>query len=112
MLRIDPPVDARYLHTTYLLDLVEAAGVRVVNRPEGIRALHEKLVALRFPDAVPGDVCRRRVARRSASSSRDVGTAVVKPVDGFAGLDVWLVARRPRGDRRCSSRPPAGAAGT
>ena len=49
-LRIDPPVDQRYLHTTYLLDLVEAAGVRVVNRPEGMRAMHEKLIALRFPE--------------------------------------------------------------
>ncbi|NUR99875.1 MAG: hypothetical protein HOV67_32035, partial [Kribbellaceae bacterium] len=39
-LRIDPPVDARYLHTTYLLD---HAGTRVINHPEGIRALHEKL---------------------------------------------------------------------
>ena len=37
-LRIDPPVDARYLHTTYLLDVVERAGTRVVNRPAGIRA--------------------------------------------------------------------------
>lgn len=35
LLRIDPPVDSRYLHTTYLLDLVEDAGARVVNRPEG-----------------------------------------------------------------------------
>ena len=86
-LRIDPPVDDRYLHTTYLLDL---AGTRVVNRPDGIRAVHEKLVALRFPELCPPtyvgaslDTLREFVAR--------VGTAVVKPVDGFAGIDVWLV---------------------
>ena len=93
LMRIDPPVDARYLHTTYLLDLVEAAGTRVVNRPEGIRALHEKVVALRFPE-----LCRCHAGRppnrsRHAASSPRSGTAVVKPLDGFAGIGVRLVAR-------------------
>lgn len=90
LLRIDPPVDARYLHATYLLDLVEAAGTRVVNRPEGVRALHEKLVALRFPELCPPTLVtpdpvqvRRFVAEH--------GAVVVKPVDGFGGLDVWLL---------------------
>ena len=64
LLRIDPPVDARYLHTTYLLDLVEAGGGRVANRPAGIRALHEKLVALRFPRPVPRDGRHGRPERR------------------------------------------------
>ncbi|GAA4080254.1 hypothetical protein ACFFOS_08050 [Nocardioides kongjuensis] len=90
LLRIDPPVDARYLHTTYLLDLVESAGTRVVNRPAGVRALHEKLVALRFPELCPPTLVspdpeqvRRFVAEH--------GAVVVKPVDGFGGLDVWLL---------------------
>jgi glutathione synthase len=87
-LRIDPPVDARYLHTTYLLDLAET---RVVNRPDGIRAVHEKLVALRFPELCPSTYVGASVARlRDFVAS--VGTAVVKPVDGFAGIDVWLVS--------------------
>jgi glutathione synthase len=89
LLRIDPPVEARYLHTTYLLDLVEAGGVRVVNRPEGIRAFHEKLGPLLFPDLCPPTVVSADVAELRAFVAE--GPAVVKPVDGFAGLDVWLV---------------------
>jgi glutathione synthase len=86
-LRIDPPVDDRYLHTTYLLDL---AGTRVINRPDGIRAVHEKLIALRFPELCPPTyVGSSPVALREFVAR--VGTAVVKPVDGFAGIDVWLV---------------------
>jgi glutathione synthase len=89
-LRIDPPVDARYLHTTYLLDLVERAGTRVINRPAGIRAMHEKLVALQFSALCPPTyVGADPLALRSFVG--DVGTAVVKPVDGFAGVGVWLV---------------------
>ncbi|GAA1608487.1 MULTISPECIES: hypothetical protein [Kribbella] len=86
-LRIDPPVDARYLHTTYLLDL---AGTRVVNRPAGIRALHEKLVALRFPELCPPTYVGADPQALRSFVTR-VGTAVVKPVDGFAGNGVWLV---------------------
>ena len=89
-LRIDPPVDQRYLHTTYLLDLVDAAPARVVNRPSGIRALHEKLLAQRFPDLCPATCVGTRVDELRSFVAR-VGTTVVKPVDGFAGAGVWLV---------------------
>lgn len=94
VLRIDPPVDARYLHTTYLLDLAVASGVRVVNNPAGVRALHEKLLALALPDLCPATVvgaCRDLIE----GFVRDHGAAVVKPVDGFAGGDVWLVQDGP-----------------
>ena len=111
MLRIDPPVDARYLHTTYLLDLAAAAGVRVVNHPAGVRALHEKLLALALPDLCPATVVSASAAARSRTSSPTHGAAVVKPVDGFAGTDVWL--RRARavlpGARRVRDRAADGA---
>jgi glutathione synthase len=90
LLRLDPPVDPRYLRTTYLLDAAADAGVRVVNRPQGVRAMQEKLFALRHPDlcpptlvsADPGDVLAFVEAH---------GVTVLKPVDGFAGIDVWLL---------------------
>ena len=88
--RIDPPVDTRYLHATYLLDLVDAGGVRVINRPDGIRQLHEKLVALRFPELTPPTIVSAD-PRRLREFVRAHGATVIKPVDGFAGIDVWLV---------------------
>lgn len=90
LMRIDPPVDARYLHTTYLLDLVEASGVRVVNRPEGIRVLHEKIAALHFPALCPETLVTAD-PREVRAFVRRVGTVVLKRVDGFAGTDVWLL---------------------
>lgn len=90
LLRIDPPVDGRYLRTTHLLDLVESAGTRVVNRPAGVRAVQEKLVALHFPELCPATLVSADPAevRRFVATH---GAAVMKPVDGFGGLDVWLL---------------------
>ena len=93
-LRIDPPVDARYLHTTYLLDLAAAAGVRVVNHPAGVRALHEKLLALHLPELCPATVVTSRAVDVQDFVAA-YGAAVVKPVDGFAGTDVWLLEPGP-----------------
>lgn len=107
LLRIDPPVDPRYLHTTYLLDLVEATGVRVVNRPEGVRAVHEKLVALHFPELCPPTVVSADPAVVRAFVA-DAGVAVVKPVDGFAGVDVWLVRDDPGATALVESATRAG----
>jgi glutathione synthase len=89
-LRIDPPVEERYLHTTYLLDLVEEAGTRVVNRPAGVRVVHEKLATLRWPDLCPATTVASSITVLREFVGRH-GAAVLKPVDGFAGRDVWLV---------------------
>ena len=89
-LRPDPPVDPRYLRTTYLLDVAAAAGVRVVNDPAGVRQVQEKLFPLRFPDLCPDTIVSADADDIRAFLDRH-GVAVVKPVDGFSGIDVWLL---------------------
>jgi glutathione synthase len=90
LLRPDPPVDPRYLRTTYLLDVAAAAGVRVVNDPAGVRQVQEKLFPLRFPDLCPDTIVTADVDDIREFLGRH-GAAVVKPVDGFSGIDVWLL---------------------
>ena len=107
LMRIDPPVDARYLHTTYLLDLVVASGVRVVNRPEGVRALHEKIVALHFPALCPQTLVSADPREVREFVAR-IGETVVKPVDGFAGTDVWLLRDDGAATALCESATRAG----
>lgn len=89
-LRPDPPVDPRYLRTTYLLEVAARAGVRVVNDPAGVRQVQEKLFALRYPGLCPATLVSASVDDGIAFL-RAHGSVVVKPVDGFAGIDVWLV---------------------
>jgi glutathione synthase len=90
LLRPDPPVDPRYLRTTYLLDAASRAGVRVVNDPAGVRQVQEKLFPLRFPELCPATMVTADVADALAFLDHH-GAAVVKPVDGFSGIDVWLL---------------------
>jgi glutathione synthase len=92
-------VDPRYLRTTYLLDVATDAGVHVVNRPAGVRLLQEKLWALRFPQLCPATLVTADVAEVLAFADRH-GAAVLKPVDGFSGIDVWLLRA---GDRNARS---------
>ncbi len=98
LLRLDPPVDPRYLRTTYLLDAAADAGVHVVNRPSGVRAMQEKLWVLRFPDLCPATSVTAEVSRVLEFVDRH-GTAVLKPVDGFSGIDVWLIRADDRNTR-------------
>ena len=99
LLRLDPPVDPRYLRTTYLLDAAVDAGVQVVNRPAGVRTMQEKLWVLKFPDLCPDTLVTAEVDQVLAFLDRH-GAAVLKPVDGFSGIDVWLVQA---GDRNARS---------
>jgi len=90
LMRKDPPVDINYLHATWLLDLAKAKTL-VVNDPSGIRELNEHLAVLRFPELIPPTIVTRSARRLQAFLREQGGAIVVKPVDGFAGLGVFLV---------------------
>lgn len=99
LMRADPPVDVAYLHATWILEQARAKTV-LVNDPRSLRELNEHLAVLRFPDLTPPTVVTRSTARLDAFVDEQGGAMVVKPVDGFGGLGVF-VARR--GDPNLSS---------
>lgn len=90
LMRKDPPVDARYVYATHLLDLAEAAGVLVANRPQSLRDCNEKLFATHFPDLCPPLLVSRDPERLKAfhDEHRDV---VYKPLDGMGGQSIFRV---------------------
>lgn len=85
--RTDPPLDQGYLHATYILDLVDRDRTAVVNDPRGIRLANEKLFSLRFPELVPPTAVTAD-AGQIVRFTRSHGLAVLKPVDGHAGIGV------------------------
>ena len=99
LMRKDPPVDLTYLHATWLLDLARAKTL-VINDPSGLRELNEHLAVLRFPDLTPPTIVTRSARRLQAFLREQGGAIVVKPVDGFGGLGVFVVRH---GDPNTSS---------
>jgi glutathione synthase len=88
LMRRDPPVDAGYLQDTWVLSLAAKAGVRVMNDPQGLRDMNEKLYALHFPQCCPPTLVTREAAqlREFVAEHRD---CVVKPLDGMGGRSIF-----------------------
>jgi len=88
LMRKDPPFDTEYVYSTYLLELAEQQGARVLNRPRAIRDWNEKLSVARFPQfAPPFMVTRHGESIREFLAEH--GDIVVKPLDGMGGSGVF-----------------------
>ena len=92
LMRKDPPFDMEYIYTTYLLELAEAAGTLVVNRPRSLRDANEKFFALNFPQCCPPTLVAREAARIKAFLGEH-DDIVVKPLDGMGGASVFRLCR-------------------
>ncbi|HTA65494.1 MAG TPA: glutathione synthase [Xanthomonadaceae bacterium] len=88
LMRTDPPVDAAYLHDTHLLSQAQREGVLVVNDPQGLRDLNEKLAAFLFPQCCPPTLVSRDATdlRTFVAEHRE---AVLKPLDGMGGRSIF-----------------------
>ena len=90
LMRSDPPVDANYLHATQILSLAQREGALIVNDPQGLRDLNEKLGAFLFPQCCPPTLVSREIAalRAFVAEQRD---CVLKPLDGMGGRSIFRV---------------------
>ncbi len=88
LMRKDPPVDADYVHDTQVLGFAQRQGARVVNDPQGLRDMNEKLAALAFPQCCPPTVVSRDAAELKAFVAGH-GEAVLKPLDGMGGRSIF-----------------------
>lgn len=88
LMRKDPPFDMEYIYSTYLLELAEACGTLVVNRPAALRDANEKLFAAWFPQCCPPTLVTRRIGQVREFLSEH-GEIVVKPLDAMGGAFVF-----------------------
>jgi glutathione synthase len=90
LMRKDPPFDMEYVYSTYLLELAESQGARIINRPRAIRDWNEKMGITRFPQFAPPSMVTRRdgLIREFLAEHRDV---ILKPLDGMGGASVFRV---------------------
>ncbi|HEY5947352.1 MAG TPA: glutathione synthase, partial [Kofleriaceae bacterium] len=99
LMRKDPPLDVSYLHATWILDHARGKTL-LVNDPRGLRELNEHLAVLRFPALTPPTIVTRSTDRLRQFQREQGGSIVVKPVDGYGGLGIFVVRD---GDMNASS---------
>ncbi len=91
LMRKDPPFDMEYVYTTYLLGRAEAEGVLVVNCPQGLRDMNEKVYTAWFPDCCAPTAITRDMGQMQAFLTEH-GRIVCKPLDGMGGRSIFVVA--------------------
>jgi len=88
LMRTDPPVDSNYLNDTQILSLAQREGVLILNDPQGLRDLNEKLGAFLFPECCPPTLVSRDIKALRAFVDEH-GECVLKPLDGMGGQSVF-----------------------
>ena len=90
--RKDPPFNLRYVYDSYMLDLLEAQGGRVVNPPQALRNMNEKFAITRLPQCTPETLITKSRGEILAFL-REFGEVVAKPLDGMGGSGVFKLTQ-------------------
>jgi glutathione synthase len=92
LMRKDPPFDTEYIYTTYILERAQEEGALVVNRPQGLRDMNEKVYTAWFPQCcAPTLVTRDRADMHGFL--REHGKIVCKPLHGMGGRSIFVIER-------------------
>ena len=92
LMRKDPPFDMEYIYTTYILERAEEQGALIVNRPQGLRDMNEKVFTAWFPQCCAPTLITRDMADMHAFL-REHLRIVCKPLHGMGGRSIFVVDR-------------------
>jgi len=93
LMRKDPPFDAEYVASTWLLEIAQKNGAKVFNDPRAIRDHSEKLGIAKYPQFSPPTLVTRLAGQLQQFIDAN-GDVVLKPLDGMGGESVFRVAHR------------------
>lgn len=90
LMRKDPPFNMEYIYATYILEVAEARGALVVNKPQSLRDANEKMYTAWFPQCCPPTLVSRdqRRLKDFLIEHRDI---ILKPLDGMGGASIFRV---------------------
>jgi glutathione synthase len=90
LMRKDPPFDMEYIYTTYILDRAKQAGALIMNDPQALRNMNEKVFTAWFPDCVPTTLITRSMDEmRNFLAEHE--HAVIKPLEGMGGRSIFVL---------------------
>ena len=95
LMRKDPPFDAEYIYSTYILEAAQKEGALVVNNPQSLRDCNEKIFATQFPQCCP-PVLVSRSEKQLRAFHQEHQDVIFKPLEGMGGSGIF----------RCSANDP------
>jgi glutathione synthase len=90
LMRKDPPFDMEYIYTTYVLDRAKQAGALIMNDPQALRNMNEKVFTAWFPDCVPTTLITRSMDEMRGFLTEH-GHVVIKPLEGMGGRSIFVI---------------------
>lgn len=87
-MRKDPPVDKEYIYTTLLLEIVEKTGTLILNKPQSLRDVNEKLFTAHFPQCCPPTLITHR-AKQIRDFLNEHSDIILKPLDAMGGKSIF-----------------------
>lgn len=90
LMRKDPPFDINYIYATYILELAEKAGVKVINKPRGLRDCNEKFSTTWFPEFTPPSLVSANTQEIMTFVEKHKN-CILKPLDGMGGANIFHV---------------------
>ena len=89
-MRKDPPFNAEYIFATYVLQRAQDEGALVVNDPQALRDVNEKVFIAWFPEFTPPTIVTRSMDR-IRDFLAEHGRIVVKPLDMMGGHAIFAL---------------------
>jgi len=90
LMRKDPPFDLEYIAATYVLELAQAAGALVVNKPQSLRDCNEKVFISWFAQCCAPTLISRD-AQRLREFHAEQREVIFKPLDGMGGTGIFRI---------------------
>ena len=92
LMRKDPPFDMEYIMATYILERAEREGVVVLNGPQALRSVNEKVYTAWFPQCCPPGLLTR--SKEAIIKFIEIhNKIVIKPTCKMGGQSVFVITK-------------------
>ena len=92
LIRQDPPFNIDYINSTLLLDSIKNR-TKIINNPESVRNISEKLFSIKFMQLMPPTIFTKNL-NEIINFYQKHKKIVLKPVNGYAGKNIYFINRK------------------
>ena len=92
LIRQDPPFNIDYINSTLLLDSIKNR-TKIINNPESVRNISEKLFSIKFMQLMPPTIFTKNL-NEIINFYQKHKKIVLKPINGYAGKNIYFINKK------------------